>query len=167
MDLRNCFNILELPPHASLEEVRQAYKDLANVWHPDRFAHNPRLRDRAEKKLQDINAAYEILTAQLNHRKKIESGQNDLRQASKSPSNEGDTAATDQQSHRPSIKKPSRDQTELIVELGTRALLTACYSLYQTLHHAVSDLAAKAEREAGIQEQRNTGSRSSQNTRKY
>ncbi|HPW35939.1 MAG: chaperone protein DnaJ [Syntrophorhabdus sp. PtaB.Bin027] len=46
---------------ASLEEVKQAYKDLVNVWHPDRFAHNPRLQKKAEEKLKQINAAYKEL----------------------------------------------------------------------------------------------------------
>jgi curved DNA-binding protein CbpA len=40
------FNVLGLKPDASFDEVKQAYKDLVNVWHPDRFTHNPRLADK-------------------------------------------------------------------------------------------------------------------------
>ena len=53
--------ILGLHPGASQEEVTQAYKDLVNVWHPDRFSNNLRLQKKAEEKLKEINAAYESI----------------------------------------------------------------------------------------------------------
>lgn len=53
--------ILELESNASLGEIKQAYKDLVTVWHPDRFGHNPRLREKAEGKLKQFNQAYEAL----------------------------------------------------------------------------------------------------------
>jgi hypothetical protein len=53
--------ILELESSASLGEIKQAYKDLVTVWHPDRFGHNPRLREKAEGKLKQFNQAYEAL----------------------------------------------------------------------------------------------------------
>jgi len=56
-----CIEILRLKPGASQEEVTQAYKDLVNVWHPDRFANNQRLQKRAEQKLKEINAAYDYI----------------------------------------------------------------------------------------------------------
>ena len=56
------YEILKLNPNASLEEVKQAYRDLAMVWHPDRFpADNPRLKEKAQEELKRINAAYEVL----------------------------------------------------------------------------------------------------------
>ena len=55
------FRVLGLPVNASLEEVREAYKDLVKVWHPDRFANHPRLSAKAEEKLKEINNAYERL----------------------------------------------------------------------------------------------------------
>ena len=55
------YQILELEPGASQAEIKQAYRDLAIVWHPDRFADNPRLREKAEAKLKQINAAYNSL----------------------------------------------------------------------------------------------------------
>jgi DnaJ-domain-containing protein 1 len=58
LELDRCFKVLELRPGASEEEVNQAYRDLANVWHPDRFANNRRLQKKAEEKLKEINAAY-------------------------------------------------------------------------------------------------------------
>jgi hypothetical protein len=57
----DCFRALGVAPNASWEEVRQAYKDLVRVWHPDRFQSDPQLRERAEQKLQRINEAYDAL----------------------------------------------------------------------------------------------------------
>jgi len=59
--ISRCIEILGLKPNASQEEVNQAYRDLANVWHPDRFVGNPRLQKKAEEKLKEINAAYEYI----------------------------------------------------------------------------------------------------------
>lgn len=52
------YAVLDLDPSASLEDVQQTYRDLVKVWHPDRFAHDPRLQRKAEEKLQAINDAY-------------------------------------------------------------------------------------------------------------
>ncbi len=57
------YEILELKPGASREEVRRAYTDLVKVWHPDRFTHDPRLQQKAQEKLKEINEAYERLQA--------------------------------------------------------------------------------------------------------
>lgn len=55
------YQILEIEPGASQDDIKQAYKDLAKVWHPDRFADTPRLQQKAEEKLKRINTAYEFL----------------------------------------------------------------------------------------------------------
>ena len=60
MDIKKSFEILRLKPDASVEDLKLAYRDMVNVWHPDRFLHNPRLKEKAEKQLQEINQAYEI-----------------------------------------------------------------------------------------------------------
>jgi curved DNA-binding protein CbpA len=57
-NIKQCCDLLDLPPGFSLEDLKQAYKDLAQVWHPDRFSHNPRLQQKAEEKLKQINEAY-------------------------------------------------------------------------------------------------------------
>jgi preprotein translocase subunit Sec63 len=59
--ISRCIEILGLKANASVEEVDQAYRDLANVWHPDRFVGNPRLQKKAEEKLKEINVAYEYI----------------------------------------------------------------------------------------------------------
>jgi len=53
--------ILGLGPDATSEDVKQAYRDLAKVWHPDRFQNDPRVRNKAEEKLKEINEAYQLL----------------------------------------------------------------------------------------------------------
>jgi DnaJ-domain-containing protein 1 len=61
--INRCVEILGLKPGASQEEVNQAYRDLVNVWHPDRFVANPRLQKKAEEKIKEINAAYEYINS--------------------------------------------------------------------------------------------------------
>jgi hypothetical protein len=53
--------VLALRPGASSVEIKQAYRDLVKVWHPDRFGSAPRLREKAEDKLKQINEAYLVL----------------------------------------------------------------------------------------------------------
>jgi DnaJ domain len=61
MDFQRCCDVLDLTPPVTLADLKESYKDLVQVWHPDRFTHNPRLRDRAEEKIKLINLAYETL----------------------------------------------------------------------------------------------------------
>lgn len=63
MEAERYYQILEIQPGASAEEIKQAYRDLAKVWHPDRFLDDPRLHQKAQEKLKQINAAYGFLMA--------------------------------------------------------------------------------------------------------
>lgn len=58
MSRADCYGVLGVPPYASWEAVRQAYKDLVRVWHPDRFQSDPELQRKAAQQLQRINEAY-------------------------------------------------------------------------------------------------------------
>jgi curved DNA-binding protein CbpA len=55
--IREAFDVLGLRPGAPSSEIKEAYRDLVKVWHPDRFGSDPRLRQRAEVKLKEINEA--------------------------------------------------------------------------------------------------------------
>lgn len=55
------YQVLEIEAGASQADIRQAYKDLAKVWHPDRFCSDATLQQKAQEKLKRINAAYEFL----------------------------------------------------------------------------------------------------------
>lgn len=54
-------DLFDLGRNFSDEELRAAYKDLVQVWHPDRYSNNERLRVRAESKIKLINEAYDTL----------------------------------------------------------------------------------------------------------
>lgn len=60
-DIEKFYEIFGLKPGASEEDVKSAYRDLVQVWHPDRFAHNQSLQKKAEEKLKEINRAYEAI----------------------------------------------------------------------------------------------------------
>ena len=60
-DVLKYYEILELEPGATGEQIKQAYRRLAKVWHPDRFPNDPPLQEMAQEKLKKINLAYEYL----------------------------------------------------------------------------------------------------------
>ena len=57
------YKILELESNATPDQIKQAYKDLARVWHPDRFLNDPKLQEKAQEKLKEINIAYQQLSS--------------------------------------------------------------------------------------------------------
>jgi hypothetical protein len=62
-DLSKAYELLGLKPGVSSGELKAAHRDLAKVWHPDRFVHDPRLQEKAQEKLKEINEAYELLSS--------------------------------------------------------------------------------------------------------
>ena len=58
---KEALDVLALRPGATLAEIKEAYRDLVKVWHPDRFGSDPGLRQKAEDKLKQINQAYTVL----------------------------------------------------------------------------------------------------------
>lgn len=59
MDLRQAYKILEIPEGSTMLEAKEAYRDLAQIWHPDRHTQNERLQRRAAEKMKELNAAYD------------------------------------------------------------------------------------------------------------
>ena len=55
------YQILNIPPTATDEEVKRAYRDLARKYHPDNYHDNP-LADLAQEKMKEINEAYDTIT---------------------------------------------------------------------------------------------------------
>lgn len=61
MIYKEALAILEVDETMSSEEVRRAYRDLVDVWHPDRYVHNDRIKIKASEKLKQINRAYDLV----------------------------------------------------------------------------------------------------------
>ena len=59
------YQVLGLKPGASEKEIVEAYKVLVKVWNPDRFSKNPRLKEKANEKIKEINIAYEKLKSYI------------------------------------------------------------------------------------------------------
>jgi DnaJ-class molecular chaperone len=114
MNLKQCFDILELDYDASLEEAKQAYKDIVNVWHPDRFSHSPRLKEKAEKKLKEINVAYARVVSYLSSK------------AEAKPKTKTQTGGS------------RRTKTEIAAEAGTYVFMGVCSFLYNAFCHIAS-----------------------------
>jgi nucleotide-binding universal stress UspA family protein len=66
-------DLFDLSRNFSDEELKAAYRDLVQVWHPDKYSNNERLRIRAESKIRLINEAYGTLEEIL-RRKEIRPG---------------------------------------------------------------------------------------------
>lgn len=60
-DFGKAYEVLGVKPGVSARELKAAHRDLAKVWHPDRFVHDPRLQEKAQEKLKEINEAYDQL----------------------------------------------------------------------------------------------------------
>ncbi|MCW5798398.1 MAG: J domain-containing protein [Nitrospira sp.] len=54
--------ILELSSDATEADIRRAWHEQMQVWHPDRFVHSPALHRKAEVRTQLINQAYQTLS---------------------------------------------------------------------------------------------------------
>ena len=67
-ELTDCYRVLGVRPGASSSDLKAAHRDLAKVWHPDRFLHDLRLQQKAQEKLKEINEAYDQLTGKTKPR---------------------------------------------------------------------------------------------------
>ena len=66
--MHKSLKLFKLDRDFSEQQLKQAYKNLVQVCHPDRFFSNPALRRQAEEKLKQINNAYERLQEHLSQR---------------------------------------------------------------------------------------------------
>jgi hypothetical protein len=61
-----CREILNVKVGASKEEIKKAYKELAKLYHPDKFVNSPlEMKEKADKAFKKINEAYQFLMGQL------------------------------------------------------------------------------------------------------
>ncbi|MBD2503189.1 J domain-containing protein [Anabaena azotica] len=72
LDINYAYEILGLKAGASQLEVKQAYRKLVKIWHPDRFV-DAKQKQQAEAKIKQINAAYNTVKAVIPHVEKSSS----------------------------------------------------------------------------------------------
>lgn len=60
-EIQTALKTLGLDESATASQIREAYRDLVKVWHPDRFQHDVKLQKKAEETLKSINRSYELL----------------------------------------------------------------------------------------------------------
>lgn len=56
------YAVLELRTTATTADIKKAWHEQMQVWHPDRFTHSPTLQRKAEARTQLINQAYQTLS---------------------------------------------------------------------------------------------------------
>ena len=134
MDIKQSFEILELDRGASTDEIKQSYKDIVTVWHPDRFPNNSRLKQKAEEKLKEVNVAYDTLKSYLSSEQRMEPKQEKA---------QPDAAAY--------------DKTEAVVEAGTGIALSLWSCLSSLFQSMVTDVKTGIEQGRLGQSQRGGG----------
>lgn len=63
---KSCYDILKIAPDASDRDIRDAYLNLARIYHPDA---NPNKRACATSKFRMINEAYDVLKTPHNRQR--------------------------------------------------------------------------------------------------
>ena len=64
--MKDSYSILGVPRNASIETIKDAYRELARKYHPDNYSDDDPLKSLATEKMQEINAAYEDILANFN-----------------------------------------------------------------------------------------------------
>ena len=59
MNRTEALRILGLDNDATADDIKAAYKETAQILHPDRFAGNKKLQDRATEQFKNLQEAYE------------------------------------------------------------------------------------------------------------
>jgi DnaJ-class molecular chaperone len=59
------YKILKLRLGATEKQIKQAYENLINIWHPEEFSRYPYLQQIAYERKKQIEWAYEKLVGEL------------------------------------------------------------------------------------------------------
>lgn len=63
MNRTEALRILGLNEDATPEEIKAAYKETVQILHPDRFANNKKLQERATEQFKNLQDAYDFLSS--------------------------------------------------------------------------------------------------------
>lgn len=63
MDRDSALRALGLGSDASAADIKAAYREMAQILHPDRFAANSKLQERATEQFKNLQEAYDALTS--------------------------------------------------------------------------------------------------------
>ncbi len=69
MNRTEALRALGLDEDATPEDIKTAYKETVQILHPDRFASNPKLQERATEQFKNLQEAYDYLTSGRGARK--------------------------------------------------------------------------------------------------
>lgn len=65
----NPFEVLQIDPYATIEEIKRKYKKLSIYVHPDK---NPNEKERAQVAFEAVNRAYKLLEDEKERKKCLE-----------------------------------------------------------------------------------------------
>ena len=63
MNRLEALHTLGLDEDATLQDIKVAYKESVQIFHPDKFAKNKKLQDRATEQFKHLQEAYDFLTS--------------------------------------------------------------------------------------------------------
>jgi curved DNA-binding protein CbpA len=148
MDIRRCFEILELDRDASPGELKQAYKDMVSVWHPDRFSSNPRLRKKAEEKLKQANLAYETLNSYLSLKQQERPGEEKGPEDENRPGDQTKGSVRKEAGYYDDKAQTEEgEKLESLVRVGTIGVLTLWSHLSSAFRRIFEEARTEIERE--------------------
>ena len=62
---RKLIELFDLDENYTKSQLDESYRDLAQIWHPDKYSYNERLQLKAQEKQKEINLAYSELKQYL------------------------------------------------------------------------------------------------------
>lgn len=74
MNRLEALHILGLGEDATAEDVKTAYRECVQILHPDKFATNKKLQERATEQFKNLQAAYDYLVANEKSRQRRSGG---------------------------------------------------------------------------------------------
>ena len=106
--MKNYYEILEIQPTATLEQIKAQYHLMLLAWHPDRFPNSDQ-KAKAEEKTKQINEAYRVLCNQVKH-------ENDAKAEARREAEEKRRKAAQEEIRRRDAEKAREDEERVLRE---------------------------------------------------